>query len=124
MNRALNVFTLSESKDVLVVAPQGDAVSYRDADVASEVVEVLNRIESLPVPRIVVSFGAADYFGSVIIGAVSQFAERVRERNGVFAVCDLSPDMRHVLTAMKLTDRWPCFDTRQAAVKFAQRCES
>ena len=51
--------------------------------------------------------------------AVSQFAERVRLLGGAFAVCEPSPDMQQVLTAMKLNERWPIFDSQRAAVKFA-----
>ncbi len=85
---------------------------------------MIARVNALPLPRVVVDLGGAQYFGSIMIGAVSQIAERVRDRGGVFAVCSLSPDMQQVLTAMKLSERWPTFDTQKAAVKFTERCEA
>lgn len=124
MSRVQLIFSVSETKGVLVIAPGGDAISYRDVDVATAVADVLKQINELPDPRVVVDLGGSRYFGSIMIGAVSQFAERVRERGGVFAVCELSPDMTEVLNAMKLGERWPTFDTQKAAVKFAGRCET
>jgi anti-anti-sigma factor len=124
MSRAQLIFSLNETKGVLVIAPAGDAISFLDIDVATAVNDVLSRITALDVPRVVVDLSGSQYFGSIMIGAVSQFAERVRERGGVFAVCGLSPDMQQVLAAMKLGDRWPTFDVQRAAVKFAGRCET
>jgi anti-anti-sigma factor len=124
MSRAQLIFSLSETKGVLIIAPAGDAISFRDVDVAAAVKDVLSRVSSMPQPRVVVDLGGSHYFGSIMIGAVSQIAERVRERGGVFAVCELSDDMKSVLKAMKLSDRWPTFDTQKAAVKFTDRCEA
>jgi len=124
MSRVQLIFSVNEAKGVQVITPVGDAISYRDIDVAAAVNDVLQQINQLPDPRVVVDLSGSRYFGSIMIGAVSQFAERVRERGGVFAVCELSSDMREVLNAMKLGDRWPTFDTQKAAVKFAGRCET
>lgn len=124
MSRVQVIFSTGETKGVLVISPTGDAISFRDMDVAAAVTEVVQQIGQLPDPRVVVDLSGSRYFGSIMIGAVSQFAERVRERGGVFAVCELSSDMKEVLHAMKLGDRWPTFDTQKAAVKFAGRCET
>lgn len=124
MKQAHQVFSLSEAKGVLVIAPHGDTISYRDSDVAEAVNMALDRINKLGDPRVVVDFSGAPYFGSVMIGAVSQFAERVRLLGGAFAVCEASPDMHQVLSAMKLNERWPIFENQRAAVKFAGRCET
>ena len=124
MSQVQLIFSQSETKGVLVIAPAGDALSFRDVDVAAAVTEVLHCIDALPEPRVVVDLSGSQYFGSIMIGAVSQFAERVRGRGGVFAICELSPDMRQVLIAMKLSERWPTFDSQRAAVKFASRCET
>lgn len=124
MSRIQLIFSLNETKGVLLIAPEGDALSYRDVDVSAAVTEVLRRIDAQEDPRVVVDLSGSQYFGSIMIGAVTQFSEHVRERGGVFAVCDLSTDMRQVLKSMKLADRWPTFDSQRAAVKFASRCET
>jgi anti-anti-sigma factor len=124
MSKVQQIFSQTETKGVLVIAPGGDAISYRDVDVAAAVTDVLRRIDGLDDPRVVVDLSGSQYFGSIMIGAVSQFAERVRERAGAFAVCGLSPDMQQVLVSMKLGDRWPTFDSQKTAIKFASRCET
>jgi anti-anti-sigma factor len=106
---------------VLVITPGGDAVSYRDIDVAREVDDIRRRIDALDAPRVVVELAGARYIGSVMIGAISDFAEHVRLRGGAFAVCNLSPEMTSVLNVMKLDQRWPQFATQHAAVKFVNK---
>ena len=115
------VFDLEETRGVLVVSPLGDAVGYRDADVAREVEVVLTKIDQMTPPGVVVDLGHANYFGSSMIGAVSSFEVRVQERGGAFAACLVSDDMQQVLRVMKLDSRWPLFDTRKAAVKFVRK---
>ncbi len=124
MSRVQLIFSLTETKGVLVIAPTGDAISFRDVDVAAAVTAVLHRIDALPDPRVVVDFSGSQYFGSIMIGAVSQFGEHVLSRGGAFCVCALSPEMQQVLSAMKLNERWPTFDTQRAAIKFASRYET
>jgi anti-anti-sigma factor len=103
------------------MTPGGDGVSYRDLDVARDVHDIRRRIDGLDTPRVVVDLAGARYIGSVMIGAISDFAEHVRLRNGAFAVCNLSPEMASVLNVMKLDARWPQCSTRHAAVKLVRR---
>ena len=121
MSATQSVFGVEEHKGVLLVTPGGDAVSYREVDVASEVDRIRNLIDHMDVPRVVVDLAGARYLGSVMIGAISEFAEHVRSRNGRFAVCNASAEMVSVLQVMKLHERWPQFASRHAAVKFAHQ---
>ncbi|REJ71430.1 MAG: anti-sigma factor antagonist [Planctomycetota bacterium] len=115
------VFDVEETRGVLVVSPLGDAAGYRDIDIAREVEAVLAKIDKMSPPGVVADLGRANYFGSSMIGAVSAFEVRVRERGGAFAACLVSDDMQQVLRVMKLDTRWPMFDTRKAAVKFVRK---
>jgi anti-anti-sigma factor len=121
MSATQPVFGLEEVKGVLVIAPGGDAVSYRDIDVAREVDDIRGRIDALETPRVVVDLAGARYIGSIMIGAISDFAEHIRLQNGAFAVCNVSPEMASVLRVMNLDTRWPQCPTRQAAVKLVRK---
>lgn len=121
MSATQSIFGLEQDKGVLVVAPAGDAMSYRDVDVAHEVGAINSRIDAMHPAMVVMDLGGSRYFGSVMIGAISEFAERVRTAAGAFAVCNVSPDTASVLRVMKLDERWPQFDSRRAAVKYVRK---
>ncbi len=121
MSATQSIFNIEQVKGVLVVIPGGDALSYRDIDLAREIGEVRSRISAMDPPQIVVDLGRSGYIGSVMIGAISEFAEHTRNSGGTFAVCEASPDTISVLRVMKLDERWPMFDNRRAAVKFVRK---
>ena len=68
MSRVQLIFSLNETKGVLVITPVGDAISYRDIDVATAVTAVLDSINQLADPRVVVDLSGSRYFGSIMIG--------------------------------------------------------
>ena len=111
------VFEMESSNGVLIVAPRGDAVSFREAEVNSGVDSVLEQIAGLTPPRVVVDLGSSGYFGSIIISALASFAERAREAGGAFAVCNVSDQMKGVLKIMRLDQSWPICDTRSDAIQ-------
>lgn len=124
MSATQSIFGIEETKGVLVITPHGDALSYREIDIDREVNAIRSRIDALPEPRIVVDLSGVPYIGSIMIGAISDFAEHARQHGGVFAVCGVSSELHSVLSVMKLDTRWPMFDTRRAALKFARKAEA
>lgn len=121
MSATQPVFDVDEVRGLLVIRPGGDAVGYRDIDVAREVDQIRRRIDALDSPRVLVDLAHARYVGSVMIGAISDFAERVRAHDGAFGVCHVSPEMAFVLKAMKLDERWPQFGSRHDGVQALRR---
>ncbi len=111
------VFLAEQEGNTLVVTPKGDAVSFRDTDVAGELKTVLDLAGSPGIINLVVDLGNSDYFGSTMIGAINQLGSQFRYIGGKVALCHLSPQMNDMLEIMHLKDLWMVFDTRKIALR-------
>jgi anti-anti-sigma factor len=117
MSELGKVFTLERKHGVLVVVPQGDAVGFRLADIDHELQELLEQVRNEDKPKLVIDFGHANYFGSVIISAVNQLATTVADGGGKIVICEVSDEMQQVLRVMKLDSLWKLEATRRKAIK-------
>lgn len=115
------VFPVEMHGNVLVVLPQGDAVSFKDADVSCELNTVLEIIDHMGNVNLLVDLSSGDYYGSTIIGAINQMGMKVREAGGRVALCEASDQMLDVLRIMKLDELWMNFDTQRIALKALSR---
>ena len=101
----------------VVVAPKGDAVSFRDSDVVGELNTVLEILDHLGPVDLLIDLSGDDYYGSTIIGAINNMASKVRDAGGRVALCAASQQMLDVIRIMKLDQLWMNFDTRKIALK-------
>lgn len=115
------VFLAELEGNTLVVAPRGDAVGFRESDVAGELKTLLELPGSPGILNLVVDLGGSAYFGSTMIGAINQLGARFREIGGKIALCGASPQMTEMLDIMHLGDVWMNFDTRKIALKFMSK---
>ncbi|HUE15706.1 MAG TPA: STAS domain-containing protein [Planctomycetaceae bacterium] len=111
------VFLAEQEGNTLVVAPRGDAVGFRDTDVASELKTVLELAGSPGIINLVVDLASSDYFGSTMIGAINQLGSEFRYIGGRVALCNVSPQMNDMLEIMHLKELWMVFDTRKIALR-------
>lgn len=119
--RGHKVFPAELQGATLVVAPQGDAVGFREADIHSEMKRVLEIIATPEVASLVVDLGAARYFGTVIIGAVTSFGQKARALGRQAVLCNVSDEMLDVLRVMKLSDLWSKYRSQRDAVEACRR---
>jgi len=111
------VFPVEMHGSAVVVAPKGDAVSFRDSDVVGELNTVLEILDHLGPVDLLIDLSGDDYYGSTIIGAINNMATKVRDAGGRVALCAASQQMLDVLKIMKLDQLWMNFDTRKIALK-------
>jgi anti-anti-sigma factor len=111
------VFLAEQEGNTLVVAPRGDAIGFRDSDVAGELKTLCDLAGSPGILNLIVDLGSSDYFGSTMIGAFNQLGNAFRYIGGRIALCDVSPQMDDMLEIMHLKDVWMIFDTRKIALK-------
>jgi anti-anti-sigma factor len=111
------VFLAEQEGNTLVVTPRGDAIGFRDSDVAGELKTVLALAGSPGIINLVVDLGSSDYFGSTMIGAINQIGSQFRYIGGRVALCNLSPQMNDMLEIMHLKELWMIFDTRKIALR-------
>jgi len=111
------VFLAELEGNTLVVTPRGDAIGFRDSDVAGELKTVLDLAGSPGIINLIVDLGSSDYFGSTMIGAINQLGSQFRYIGGRVALCNLSPQMNDMLEIMHLKELWMIFDTRKIALR-------
>jgi anti-anti-sigma factor len=111
------VFLAEQEGNTLVVTPRGDAIGFRDSDVAGELKTLLDLAGSPGIINLIVDLGSSDYFGSTMIGAINQLGSQFRYIGGRVALCNLSPQMNDMLEIMHLKELWMIFDTRKIALR-------
>ena len=115
------VFHVEQSKKALIVAPQGDAVGFRESDIRDELRVLHNLIDEPGIPNLVVDLGNANYFGSAIIGAIAELGEKVVKCDGRINVCKASEDMQRVLEVLRLDTVWDQYPSRKKSLKALKR---
>jgi anti-anti-sigma factor len=119
--RRHQIYLVERWGDTLVVGPRGDAAGFSLQVVNQEMATVLGVIEASDTKHLVVDLSRANYFGSVVLGALIQMGNAVRQRGGRVAMCGASGDMQDVLRLMKLDQMWEPFrDLRAALGKVAK----
>ena len=111
------VFLARLEGNTLVVTPRGDAIGFRDSDVASELKTLLGLAGSPGIVNLIVDLGSSNYFGVLMIGSIGQLGTRFQETGGRIALCEASPQMSETLHLMHVSDNWMTFDTRKIAVR-------
>jgi anti-anti-sigma factor len=103
--------------DVVEVSPLGDALSFRQSDLIQDVHEIEKFMRDNAKNKVLVDFSRKDYFGSIVIGAISSIGQTSRELGGQMVLCNASPAMQEILSVMKITDIWPSFPEKKHALK-------
>ena len=86
--------------NTLVVTPRGDAIGFRDSDVANELKTLLGLAGSPGIVNLIVDLGSSNYFGKLMIESISQLGTRFQETGGRIALCEVSPQMTEMLRIM------------------------
>jgi len=111
------VFPAELDGNTLIVTPRGDAVGFRDTDVAGELKTLLELAGSPGIVNLIVDLVNSNYFGSTMIGAINQLGLRFRDAGGRIALCNVSSQMSDMLEIMHLNEVWMNFDSRKIALK-------
>ncbi len=111
------VFPIEEKRGTLIVVPQGDAISFRDVDVERELKAVLDLIDRSDDANLVIDLRSAEYFGTVIIGAIVKLGQQAAAKGRQVVLSGISTQMQQVLEVMKLDTLWPHYPTRKQALK-------
>jgi len=111
------VLPVEQKRGTLIVTPVGDAVSFRETDVQREITTLHALVSDPGVHNLVVDLGSADYFGSIVIGAINSLGLKARDDGGRIALCNASDEMLDILRVMNLDNIWFNFESRKAALK-------
>jgi anti-anti-sigma regulatory factor len=111
------LFLVEPRGDTLIVSPKGDPAGFANLNFNIEHAAILNLLEDDKYQNVVVDLGASNYFGAKILGAFSEWSDRVKAKEGQFAVCELSSDMKELLNIFQFNGEWRQFDTLEQGIK-------
>jgi anti-anti-sigma factor len=114
---------MSESKfvraeqqgNVLVITPLFTYATFAEPDVATELTEVQEQVDSPDTEQVIIDLGEIPYFGSTVLEWMAQLWKRVKSKGGRLAVVRPSEIGREVLAAARLEKLWGIFETRDQA---------
>lgn len=114
---------MSESKfvraeqqgNVLVITPLFTYATFAEPEVATELTQVQEQVDSPDTEQVIIDLGEIPYFGSTVLEWMAQLWKRVKSKGGRLAVVRPSEIGREVLAAARLEKLWGIFETRDQA---------
>ena len=110
--------------NVLVITPLFTYATFAEPDVATELVEVQEQVDSPSTEQVIIDLGEIPYFGSTVLEWMAQLWKRIKSKGGRLAVVRPSEIGREVLTAARLERLWGIFTTRDEALTWLGKPES
>ena len=104
--------------NVLVITPLFTYATFAEPDVATELIEVQEQVDSPATEQVIIDLGEIPYFGSTVLEWMAQLWKRVKSKGGRLAVVRPSEIGREVLAAARLERLWGIFDTRDQAISW------
>ena len=77
---------------------------------------LLTEAERADPPRLVVDLSQTEYIGSDFLELLVRAWRRLKDRDGIMALCDMRPFCLEVLENTRLSSLWPAYATREEAV--------
>lgn len=114
------VFSSELRGGILTIAPQGDALGFRDSDIDADVTTLRQQIAEQKAPFVIADLSNARYFGSVIIGAINLLGQEAKKAGGEMVLCGASPEMQKMLEITGLLGLWMHFDDYKTALRAGQ----
>lgn len=114
MAEAALIVNVQDGVTVLTLGPEYENLDDRLIDeLQSSLMETVDRIEP---PRLVVDLSHTKFFGSSFLEVLFRVWNRVKKRDGRFALCGLTPYCAEVIGVTHLDRVWDVQETRQKAV--------
>jgi chromosome segregation ATPase len=117
LTRHNKVFRTERAGSTLLVTPLGDSSQFLYSDVRTEANKVRRLLEAGSFLNLVVDFGSAASFDTIMLKVVVSLAQIVSNRGGRAALCRASEKTRANLKTMRLLDLWPLFLERSEALR-------
>ncbi len=114
----LKVFVVEARDQLLIVAPQGDTEAFRYQEVHVETNSLLDFVRRNQPSKLIVDFSSVGLIGSLMFASLIKLARFFDDSEKMACFCCASEPMQQSMHAMRLTSRWPHFETREAALDY------
>lgn len=109
----------------LVVTQEGEItrVGFLDRNIIEEPViaqiaqELIQLVESMPNPRILLTFQGVEHLSSAALGTLITVHSRIKGKSGQLRLADIDPQIHEVFVITKLNKLFQIHRTSDAAVK-------
>lgn len=100
----------------------GKSYDSLDLDALNEIGSVLlTHARDAEPPRLVLDMSQTGFIGSTFIELLVRTWKRLRERGGTLSLCELQPFCQEVLRVTHLETIWPCYPTRDEAIRMMEK---
>lgn len=117
MPKAQRVFPFEVVDRVIVLIPEGDALSVEETQLRGEINSLHALLEQASSRALVVDLGRAKYFNSIVVGAVLTLCAKMKQQSRPALLCNANDAMLDVIQIMKLDSLFPYFPTRDEAMR-------
>ena len=100
----------------IVISFQKEVTQFVDAELFSELDQVLKDLAEADLYHVVLDLGQLEYFGSLILEAMRKIWTVVEEHGGKMVLCRVTDVSREVLQIAHFDTLWPIADTLDSAL--------
>lgn len=100
---------------VALAGPEFEILNERTLDQLKD--SLLEIAQNAEPPLLVLDLADTQFFGSSFIEILFRVANRLKNRNGKFAICNLTEYCHEVIQITHLDSLWPVVDSREEAVR-------
>lgn len=119
-----NVFVCEQVEDILVVVPQRDFMSARDAELRDAYNDTYRKLSADGVLHLIFDLSGLDYFGSTFVGIMIRLAKVNNGRGGRTVLCHLNDETQNILKQLMLLENhqieslWIRAETREMGIEW------
>ena len=112
-----DVFTIERRGGVTIFAasPELEKIDFALFDEAGDI--LLEPLRKDPSPLVLIDLSQVDYFGSMFVAILLKCFKFVESRDGMMALCGVSPRAGELLRITALATVWPIYATRREALE-------
>ena len=122
MSAGKQVFEFERAGNVLIVAPTGSLMEFRDNDIRDAYNDTYRYLNEDETKHLLVDFSHLTYFGSTFVGMLIRLAKKARQGGGEAVLCNLSDNMKDMMKTLMLLENtktnffWVPFNSRAEAL--------
>lgn len=107
---------IAEEDGITIVDMDPSYSAFHEAIVDETREKLLAAVDIHEKPRIILDFAETTYFGSVLFEVLFAVWNRVRKRDGRFALCSLQPACLEMIEMAKLDTLWEIYPNSGSAI--------
>ncbi len=114
------VITSQREGGLITVVPLKRITDFPESEVQEQCEGILEQIENPNIETVILDMSAVSYFGSTMIKWMVSVWKKLRDRQGKFIVCNLSPVGLEILETARFDKIWSIAKSKSDALMIAR----